>query len=140
MEKSGTQFAVDFKPVFSASTIVTFLGKPGIKTKVDFLKKFEPFSEFKPTAQNKNPNPILLSRDVKDSISQHLNEKFSNDCLEFDDTSLVEKYSDNLDWLTAKLEQIHLKSEGRTKEAGSNEDNKTEDELIKKIKMAQINR
>ena len=66
MEKSGTQFAVDFKPVFSASTIVTFLGKPGIKTKVDFLKKFEPFSEFKPTAQNKNPNPILLSKDDKD--------------------------------------------------------------------------
>ncbi len=126
MEKSGTQFAVDFKHVFSASTIVTFWGKPGIKTKVDFLKKFEPFSEFKPTAQNKNPNPIILSRDEKDSISQHMKEKFSYDC--------VEKYSDNSDWLTAKLEQIHLKSEGRTKEAGSNEDNKTEDEFKKKWK------
>lgn len=121
MEKPMEKFAEAFKPVFSASTIVTFLGKPGIKTKVDFLKKFEPFSDYKIAAQTKNPNPILLSQDEKDSIKKLMKDTFSSDCLKFDDTSLVQMFNDDIGLISAKMEQVNLQSEFDDIAYGTNE-------------------
>ncbi len=135
------KFAFDFKPTFSASQLSNFIGNPGVKTKVNFLVRFEPFTEYSQQVNKskKKLNPILVTDDQKALILNDLKTNVSRG--EFNDESLIEKARQikselNSDQLSEKLDEMKLcKSVDETDEISE-----SDEENMQKIRQAQINR
>ena len=86
------KFGCDFKPTFRASDLAVFCGNYRENTKIDFLRKFPPFSNLSTSSlKNKRSNPILLSSEEKKMILSSLNENFNNGNLKYNDNNLIEK-------------------------------------------------
>lgn len=89
--------AQDFKPIFRASDVGKFCGKPWEKTIVEFLSKFSPFDQWNPaletpkTGQDKAKTKVRTSLDpsLKEYVTEKLNSSLTKENLSFNDKELV---------------------------------------------------
>ena len=87
-----------FTPIFNSSSLATFIGHPWESTKVEFLKRFEPFCQYKHENISQNLNQVLglfsfqCDHTEKKIIRHNLDKHLSMSNLKFNDKILIDMF------------------------------------------------
>ena len=78
--------AQDFKPIFRASDVGKYCGKPWEKTVVEFLMKFSPFAEWIPAIdkskadKGESKTRTSLDPSIKEFVTRKLDSSLTKEC------------------------------------------------------------